>query len=64
MAGGAAWIVDPDSTIELADAIDRFLKDPGLQRSFAAKGQARAAKLTWEDTAWETYRVYERIAKG
>jgi glycosyltransferase involved in cell wall biosynthesis len=49
--GEAGIAVDPRSTEEIAAALDRVLRDPGLAASLGAAGRARAAEYTWERTA-------------
>lgn len=62
VAGGAALLVDPTATEELAAAIERVWTDEGLRRDLAARGRERARCFTWERTARETVAVYERVA--
>jgi glycosyltransferase involved in cell wall biosynthesis len=62
VAGGAALLVDPTATEQLAAAIARVWADEGLRRDLVARGRARAAGFTWQRTARETVAVYERVA--
>jgi len=55
----AALLVDPDATEAWADALVRVLADANLRADLAAKGQARAAALSWEaagDRLWQVIR--------
>jgi len=61
VAGGAALLVEPTATEELAAAIERVWTDEGLRRDLAARGRTRARAFTWERTARETVAVYERV---
>ncbi len=62
-AGGAALLVDPASVDAIADGIRRLLEDGALRRDLAAKGRARAAAMTWEETARRTLAVYREAAR-
>jgi glycosyltransferase involved in cell wall biosynthesis len=64
IANGAAWTVDPNHIDSLAGAIDQFLASSKLRREFIKKGLDRAAQLTWEATAKETYRVYKKVSQS
>lgn len=61
-AGGAALLVDPLSVEAIADGMGRLLGDRALRRDLAARGRARAAALTWEETARRTLAVYREAA--
>jgi glycosyltransferase involved in cell wall biosynthesis len=58
VAGDAALTTPPDDREALADALHRALTDVGLRQELRAKGFARAATFTWEETARRTARVY------
>ncbi len=60
VAGGAALLFDPRSPDAIATACDRLLGDAALRGDLAARGRARAAQLTGEDTARATLRAYRR----
>ncbi len=60
VAGGAALLFDPRSPDAIAAACDQLLGDAALRDDLAARGRARAAQLTWEDTARATLRAYRR----
>jgi len=62
-AGGAALLVDPKDVDALADGIRRLLGDEDLRRDLVARGRARAAELTWEETARRTLGVYREAAR-
>jgi len=61
VAGGAALLVDPTATEELAAAIERVWTDDSLRSDLVARGRTRARAFTWERTARETLAVYERV---
>ncbi len=60
VAGDAALMVPPDDIHALADALYRTLTDTTLRQELRAKGIARAALFTWEETARRTAAVYRR----
>ncbi len=64
VAGGAAILVDPQDTDEIAAGIERVLDDTALRETLVCKGLARAAQFSWERTARETLRVYERAIQS
>jgi glycosyltransferase involved in cell wall biosynthesis len=45
----------------IAAAIERVLDGTGLRGTLSRKGLARALRFSWERTACETFRVYERV---
>lgn len=61
VAGDAALLVDPRSTAQLADAIERVLADADLATRLSAAGRARAAAFSWERTARMTLQTYEKV---
>jgi glycosyltransferase involved in cell wall biosynthesis len=61
VAGDAALLVDPRSTAQLADAIERVLADDDLAARLSAAGRARAAAFSWERTARLTLQAYEKV---
>jgi glycosyltransferase involved in cell wall biosynthesis len=64
VAAGAAVTIDPLNEHALADALQSVLSDASLQRELVAKGLARAASFTWEETARQTLRLYDEIISG
>ena len=60
VAGGAALLVDPESTEAISHAIGRLLMDGDLRSELTAKGLERAKRFTWERTAEMTVYCYKR----
>jgi glycosyltransferase involved in cell wall biosynthesis len=60
VAGGAALLFDPDEPRAIRTAIERLLGDAALRERLHAAGLERAAQFSWERTARETARAYER----
>lgn len=61
VAGDAALLVDPLDERSIADAIARVLDDPALSDDLRARGPEQAAKLSWQETARATLRVYRHV---
>ena len=61
VVGDAALLADPSDANGFAKHLEQVLVDEGLQRRLREKGIIRAAQFSWERTAQETLRVYERI---
>ncbi len=61
VVGDAALLFDPLDVNSIAAALTRALQDSTLRDSLRARGLARAQEFTWERTACETLRVYERF---
>jgi glycosyltransferase involved in cell wall biosynthesis len=62
VAGDGAWLIDPDSGEELADAMLQFGDNPALRSQFGAAALARARQFSWRQTAQQTLAVYRRLA--
>jgi glycosyltransferase involved in cell wall biosynthesis len=60
VAGDAALLFDPRSTVELAAAIERLLGDGELRDDLVRRGHARCRELTWKATARGTLDTYRR----
>jgi len=63
IAGGAALEINPDQTEDIAQAIWSVLTDENLRKTLVQKGLARARDFSWERTAAETLKVFQR-ARG
>ncbi len=61
-AGGAALLVDPHSTEDIAGAMQRMAADDGLRKDLRARGLRRAQAFGWEITARKILDVYRDIA--
>lgn len=62
VAGDAAILVNPFDVSAIAAAIRRVADDAGLARTLRARGLARAAQFTWEETARQHLKVYRELA--
>jgi glycosyltransferase involved in cell wall biosynthesis len=61
VAAGAAELVDPLSTTELRDALDRVLTSPSHAEEMSMKGRERAKHFNWQRCARETWNFFENL---
>ena len=61
VVGDAALLADPSDSGGFARHLEQVLVDEELRRKLREKGLVRAAQFSWERTARETLRVYERL---
>jgi len=61
VVGDAALLADPSDSNGFMGHLEQVLADEELRRMLREKGLARAAQFSWERTARETVRVYERV---
>jgi glycosyltransferase involved in cell wall biosynthesis len=58
VVGGAGPLIDPRSPEDLAEAIDKLLKDDAFAEACISKGLARARDFQWNTTAELVYDTY------
>lgn len=61
VSGGAALEVDPLDVGAIAAAMQALLDEPALRARCIAAGLARAARLSWRETARQTAAVYHHV---
>jgi alpha-1,3-rhamnosyl/mannosyltransferase len=61
VAGNAALLIDPKSVIEIADAMMGVVSGDDNLASMIDLGYSRALDFTWDNTAKETCKVYNKI---
>jgi glycosyltransferase involved in cell wall biosynthesis len=59
--GDAGVMVDPYDVNALADAIERLLNESELRSQLSRRGLAQAKRFSWEKTARDTLKVFERV---
>jgi glycosyltransferase involved in cell wall biosynthesis len=59
VAGDAALLADPYDVADIARCMRRVVDERALSRELGARGQARAARFTWERAAKDTLEVYD-----
>jgi glycosyltransferase involved in cell wall biosynthesis len=62
LVGDAGLIFDPESTEQIAEAVERIWTDEGLRRSLAERGRGRDELFSWDRTARLFRAHYRRIA--
>lgn len=62
VAGGAAWLVDPDDASNLAVALEEMLVDPERRAAAVKAGLAQAARFRWDACVAQTLDVYRRAS--
>lgn len=62
VVGDAALTVDPFDIDAIAGAMKQLINDPLLRKELSSKGQKRAGKFDWRETARRTLAVYEEVA--
>ena len=59
--GGAALLVDPYNSNELADAMKNIMENKTLANTLYERGLQRAAQFTWEESAHKTQSLLESL---
>ena len=62
VAGNAAILIDPFSSDELAEGLEKISNDTEFRQNLMKKGLAQAASFKWEVTARETLELFQRVA--
>jgi glycosyltransferase involved in cell wall biosynthesis len=62
VAGDAAVCVTPGDVAELTQAMHQVLENAGLHKQLRKAGLKRAMLFSWERTARETLRIYQKVA--
>lgn len=61
VAGDAAILVNPESSLEVATGGLKMLSDSSLRAHYVQVGIARAREFSWDRCARETLDVYDRV---
>lgn len=61
VAGDAAWLVNPEDTGELGDALLELTRNPERRAELSRRGKERAAQFTWPDAAARTWEIYREL---
>lgn len=62
IAGDAALLVDPQSTAEMRDGLEKLLTSPSLRERLGGAGRRRARQFRWELMARKSLEWFRRIA--
>jgi glycosyltransferase involved in cell wall biosynthesis len=60
VAGGAALLVDPNSTESISNAISQLVESPNLAQELIALGNKRVEDFTWQESA---NTIYEQLVR-
>ena len=60
--GDAAVLVEPNDCDAWVARLDAVLHDANLRRRLVAGGRLHAARFTWDETARQTWAVYQKVA--
>ncbi len=63
IAGDAALLVDPRSTAEIRDGLERLLTSSGLRERLGGVGRVRARQFRWEIAARRSLEWFRRLAE-
>jgi glycosyltransferase involved in cell wall biosynthesis len=61
VAGDASLICDPNKPGIFAGAIEKILTDSALRSKLIQLGKQRSSQFSWQETARQTLKVYERV---
>lgn len=61
VAADAALFVDPQSTEDLQNALDRMISEPDLREEYARRGRERAKLYPWARAITATHEVYKEL---
>lgn len=64
VVGDAGLTVDPFDVDAIAGAIRKLMNDSTLRTKLSQMGQERAGAFTWRETARQTLRVYQEVARS
>jgi O-antigen biosynthesis alpha-1,2-mannosyltransferase len=57
VAGDAAWLVNPEDTVDLAAALVELTRDTERRAELSRRGLARAVQFTWQNATEKTWRI-------
>jgi glycosyltransferase involved in cell wall biosynthesis len=61
VAGDAAWLVNPEYTDELANALVELTRSPDRRAELSRLGLRRAAQFSWDQAVEQTWQVYREL---
>jgi glycosyltransferase involved in cell wall biosynthesis len=64
VAGDAGVYVDPLSVGAIAEALERILTQPGLEKDLAERCRTRAREFSWRRMAEETLEIYRQVIEA
>lgn len=64
VVGEAAMTVNPENVFDIARGIKETLLNDELRRDLIRRGQAQAAKFSWDRSAQEVLEIYREVGRG
>lgn len=64
VAGKGAFFINPLSVDSIKEGMEEVLAKKGLRNRLVREGRANAAKFGWENTAYNTLKLFNKIYKG
>ena len=64
VVGDAALTYNPEEPEQIADALLTITTDESLRQDLIRKGKERASRFTWENTARETIKFFDKVLSG
>lgn len=61
IAGEAALYFDPKSVISIRNSVQKILSDSYIRKFLISKGLERSKKFSWNNSALETAKVYQKV---
>ncbi|MBF0345187.1 MAG: glycosyltransferase family 4 protein [Nitrospirae bacterium] len=63
-AGDAAILVNPESVVELSEAINKIIQNKTLQQELISKGLKQAAQFSWNKSALQMLQAFDECKNG
>lgn len=60
--GDAAYLIDPEDPVIIADALEYLLNNPDKRQELSKKGLLKVKEYSWENTALQVLEVYQKGA--
>jgi glycosyltransferase involved in cell wall biosynthesis len=61
IVGSSGILVNPESILDISEAMLKILKDSNLQEILKSKGLEQAKLFSWENCALETLKIYRKV---
>ena len=61
VSGGAAYLVNPKSVVDISKAMNNMAVSTVLRKKYINSGLKRVKEFSWDETARKTLKVYEKV---
>ncbi len=61
VSGGGAYLINPEKTKEIAEAMLKIVLDDTVRVSLIEKGYEQSKKFSWEQSAREVLEIYKQV---